>query len=65
MKYNIPKSKKVIYYIVWVVILVYLYVKFADIHPFGKDSAFYQNSCKTSKAKLPKEPLKFKGLDSR
>ncbi len=62
MKYDIPKSKKVIYYIIWAVILVYLYIKFADIHPFGKNSAFYNSGCKASKIKLPKKPLKYKGF---
>ena len=64
MKYNIPKNKRIIYYIIWAIILVYLYSKFADIHPFGKNSAFYNNGCKASKI-LPKKAIKFKGFNEQ
>ncbi len=54
--------KKVIYYILWALILFYLYEKFAGIHPFGKNSAFYQTGCKATKVKLPKDVIKYDGM---
>jgi len=65
IKLGSMRFKKIIFYIVWAIILFYMYTKFADIHPFGKNSAFYNSGCKASRANLPKEPLKFEGLDSR
>jgi len=62
MNYNIPKTKKIIFYIIWAIILFYLYSKFADMHPFGKNSVFYKSGCKASKANIPKKPLKFEGF---
>jgi len=55
------KSRKIIYYIVWGFILFYLYQEFAKTDPFGKNSAFYQEGCKTMRIKAEKV-LKYEGM---
>ncbi len=44
------KTKQIIFYMVWALILSYLYTKFSETKPFAKDSHFKQNSCKNSEA---------------
>lgn len=57
------KNRKIIYYIVWGFVLFYFYQEFAKTDPFGKNSAFYQEGCKTIKIKAEKV-LKYDGLSN-
>ncbi len=51
------KTKKVIFYILWALILWYLYIKFAESKPFGKNSSFYKESCKNKNTNIKTDKL--------
>ena len=50
---NIKKAniKIVIFYLLWGAILWYLYGKFIEIDPFGKNSTFMKSGCKSQENK--------------
>ncbi len=55
------KIKKLLFYIIWALVLSYLYMKFAEIKPFEKDSYFQKSSCKSKSLKSDKI-IKYKAL---
>lgn len=58
------KVKQILFYVIWAFILFYLYTKFADIHPFGKNSSFYKTGCSAEKVKISKDSIKYDGFGS-
>ncbi len=58
------KIKKLFFYIIWALVLSYLYIKFAETKPFGKDSYFQKNSCKSRSLKSDKI-IKYKTLSKQ
>ncbi len=57
------KIKKIIFYALWALIFLYLYTKFAETKPFGKNSNFRQNNCKNSSKKI-KRIVNYKDLSN-
>ncbi|MFK5880807.1 MAG: hypothetical protein QM482_01225 [Sulfurospirillum sp.] len=55
------RIKKLIFYLIWTLILLYLYSDFAKMKPFAKDSAFSRNSCKSKDTKTH-IPIRYRGF---